>query len=79
MARFLPNGSEIHPDKILPIGWQIYAMLPNHDASDGDIFKYSSALELLARPVKAGITIVGNATDKPKSSNRKFLIVLANI
>lgn len=54
-------------------------MLPNHDASDGDIFKYSSALELLARPVKAGITIVGNATDKPKSSNRKFLIVLANI
>lgn len=79
IARFLPNGSDIHPDKMLPTGWQMKAMLPNHDASDGDSFKYSLALGPFACPVNAGITMVGYATDTPKSSSRKFFTVLARI
>lgn len=79
MAFLRPNGSASQPEKRLPTGWQMYAMLPNHEACVGVMCKNSLALFTLSWPVSAGITIVANATASPKSSRRKFLAVLARI
>lgn len=52
--------------------------LPNHDAWTPVNCRNSYGLFSLFNPVRAGITIVGNAIDKPKSKSRKFFAVAAN-
>lgn len=51
--------------------------IPSHDAWTGVSVRYSSWLNAFGNPVRAGITIDGNATDKPRSRSRKFFTVLA--
>lgn len=53
--------------------------IPNHDASTGVIESCSFRLNALGYPVNAGMTIDGNAIDKPRSKSRKFFTVLATI
>lgn len=79
MAFLRPSGSDSQPEKRLPTGWQMYAMLPSHDDCDGVKCRNSSALLILSWPVKAGMTMVANDTANPRSNNRKFLAVLAKI
>lgn len=52
-------------------------MLPSHEACTGVNDRNSFGLFVVLRPVKAAMTIVGNATDNPMSSIRQFFAVLA--
>lgn len=54
-------------------------MLPYHDAWTAEKCKNSSGFFSACSPRNAGITIVGNATAKPRSSSKRFLAELANI
>lgn len=51
--------------------------LPNHEAWTSVKYK-NSASSRFFRPLKAGITMVGNATLMPRSNSKKFFAVLAS-
>lgn len=52
--------------------------IPNHDACSSVKKSVSGLSKFSMVPRSAGITIVGNATAKPKSNSKKFFAVLAN-
>lgn len=79
MAFLRPSGSASQPENRLPTGWHMYAMLPSHDTCAGDKCNISLALLMGSLPVSAGMTMVANDTDNPRSSSRKFFAVLARI
>lgn len=79
IALFRPSDSPSHPERQLPTGWQIYAMLPNQDAWEAVKCRYSCGLCTLSIPVNAGMRIVGKANARPMSRIKKFLMVLAKI
>lgn len=53
--------------------------LPSHVASSGVIIMVSFGFKVVFRPVSAGIRIVENAIDNPKSTIRRFFAELAKI
>lgn len=55
-----------------------FSYLPNQVTSSGVIERGSSGLRLLFKPVSAGIRMVENPMDKPKSTINKFFTELAH-
>lgn len=56
-----------------------FSYLPSHVTSSGVIERDSSGLRLLFKPVSAGIRMVENPMDNPKSTINKFFTELAHI
>lgn len=74
-----PIGSEIQPDRALPIGWLMYATLPYQVACSAVKCSVSSGLRSVCRPRSTGMTMVGKATARPRSTSSRFLAELARI